>query len=121
VNTILGWGGARTGEAPAPPEPAPFDASARGEWAWEQPRRLRSYWELHAGDAVVGTLTGRGLLSESAEMRIAGARWTLRPQFPAGMLVCAGHAAEPLVRYRAGWLGGGRIERTGQPTLLWRR
>ncbi len=37
------------------------------------------------------------------------------------MLATREGANAPLLRYRMGWFGGGRIERAGAETLLWRR
>ncbi len=107
--------------APAPGEPAPFDATARGEWAWVQPLRFRPAWDLVVDGAVVGRLALRGVMRHAAEMHVAGATWTFRPRFPGDVLVTAAGAAAPCARFRMGWLGGGRIEREGRDTLRLRR
>jgi hypothetical protein len=114
---------ARGPEPGAAPEPAPFDAGARGEWRWAQPARFRPAWTLAVDDTVVGTMALRGVLQQTAEVRVGGATWTIRPRLLGDALVFAGGAegaGTPSVHYRPGWWGGGRVEREGRETLLWR-
>jgi hypothetical protein len=105
----------------AAPDPRPFDAEFRGEWAWIQPRRMTRQWELHAGRDVVAVLTARGFLRQRVTARFESAAWEIRHHFPGGVTVHAPGAAEPAMRFRPGWFWGGRIERTGGPALQWRR
>ena len=117
------WTAFRRPNAPAPAAAAPlapFDAASRGAWSWEQPARLRPHWNLTVDDAVVGTLALRGLLRRAADVRVAAGGWSLRPRFPNDVLVLFDGAGTPCVRYRPGWLRGGRIEREGRETLFLR-
>lgn len=100
---------------------APFDAKVRGTWRWEQPSRWRARWTLAVDGRAVGELAGHAAFGTRARATFAARMFTLRPRFPGDVLVFAEDGAEPIVRHRASWWGGGRLERAGQPVLLWRR
>lgn len=100
---------------------APFDASARGTWAWTQPARLRARWTLAVDGRAVAELAGLALIGAKARVLLADRTIELRPRFPGDMVAIETGAESPLVRYRASWLAGGRFERAGEPALLWRR
>lgn len=118
---LMLFGGRTPAAAPAAAELAPFDPAARGTWAWTQPARLRPAWILAANGTPVATLELRGAFQFSAHARVAGGAWTFVPKFRGDVLALAGDAAAPAVRYRPGWFAGGRLEREGRETLLWRR
>ncbi len=112
---------AGTAAAPAPTAFAPFDPAARGAWAWRQPARWRGEWLLHVDETAVARLREHGLFGHRGELWTADERWTLTTRFPGDVLVTREGTGTPVLRYRMGWFGGGRIERGSADTLLWRR
>ena len=108
-------------DAGAPPPLAPFDATARGAWAWEQPKRFSPRWNLTVDGAVVATLAVRGVFGHGAEGRSGRDHWRFRHGLPGNVTVFANGADMPCARYRPGWFAGGLIDRVGLETLSWRR
>jgi hypothetical protein len=102
-------------------ELAAFDPAVRAPWAWRQPSRVRAAWTLQAGEAPVLALELHGALGRAAIARTASTRWDLALRFPADVVAIAPDAEAPGIRYRSGWLGGGRFERGDRATLLLRR
>jgi hypothetical protein len=97
-----------------------FDLDFRGNWAWQQPARFRAHWRLTCDGEPVATLAKHGVLLATYTARFAGATWEMRPRFPAEMVVSRIGEAAAWGRYRPGWFGSGRLERTDGSTLLWR-
>jgi hypothetical protein len=98
-----------------------LDPNFRGAWAWEQPARLRARWRLTCDGAPVATLATHGAFGGPSTARFAGGAWEIAFRFRAGTVVTRAGEAEPWGSYRPGWLGGGRLARTGDAPLLWRR
>ena len=99
----------------------PFDARLRTEWAWTQPARFRPRWELRCGEALVATLGTRGFLLRPSVATFADGSWEFRHRFPGGINVQRAGETEPRGGFRPGAFSGGRVLRTGQDPLLWRR
>jgi len=98
----------------------PFDAGFRGTWGWRQPTWYRSHWELRAGEALVGTLDGSGLLGTRVVFRTRDATWWLRSSWLLQVSAFAEGGSEPVARFRSGWFGNGRITLADETTLLWK-
>ena len=98
----------------------PFDPAFRGEWAWEQPRRLSSRWRLTCDGAPVAALAVRALMFKHSRARFADGTWEVRHRFPFELVV--GRAGETAAwgRYRPGWLVRGTVLRADGAPLLWR-
>ena len=122
MNPIVAVIEALSGSRPEPPSPlAPFDPASRGTWTWRKSARFRPHWRMDVDGAPVADLRLFGFLRQNAVASTADATWRLRRTFPLDVLVVPEGDAAPLARYRAGWFAGGRIERPGAETLLWRR
>ena len=98
-----------------------FDAKFRGTWVWEQPARFRARWRLNCDGVPVATLATRGVFAAPNTARFADASWEIAHRFRAGTVVTRVGEAGPWGSYRPGWLGGGRLSRTRDSALLWRR
>jgi hypothetical protein len=98
-----------------------FDAKFRGEWAWEQPGRFRARWRLNCDGAPVATLATFGVFLAPDFARFADSSWVMRYRFPSETIVSRVGETEPWAHFRPGFFGGGRLSRTGESALLWRR
>lgn len=100
---------------------ADLDPNLRGAWAWEQPARFRARWRLTCDGEPVATLATHGVFGRPNTARFADATWEISWRLRTGTVVTRAGEAAPWGSYRPGWLGGGRLSRTREAALLWRR
>lgn len=91
-------------------ELAPFDAGARADFWWRQPRRFRQEWRLEADGREVAAMKGEPLFSRTSRVRFSDAAYEMRRGWSGNVEVRAEGAGEPLARYVSRWSGGGRVE-----------
>jgi hypothetical protein len=82
---------------------APFDAAARAEFWWRQPKRFRRAWVLEADGRAVAAMKGEPVFSQTSRVRFSDAAYVMRRGWTGNAEVRAEDAAEPLVRLRAGF------------------
>lgn len=82
---------------------APFDAAARADFWWRQPRRFRQEWVLEADGRAVAAMKGEPLFSQKSSVRFAGAAYEMRRGWAGGAEVRAAGGAEPLAKLAARW------------------
>jgi hypothetical protein len=100
------------------------DALARASQdvlSWIRPRVLSREHELHAGDAVLGTLKLSGVFGREATAECAGRRW----RFRRGSLIrrevrVLDENDRPVALYRGRLLGGGELRMETGDVLHWR-
>lgn len=115
------------GEAAEAAPLAPFDALARVEWWWRQPRRFHSGWRLEAGGSAVAELSGEGLLSTKSVARLAGRTVEIHRGWTGSLELRAPGGREPLVRSEMRWTGAHRVTGANgdalvlEPVGFWRQ
>ena len=120
---MIGRKRARVLVARAPEKRAPdagglvaFDATARGEWCWRQPKWSKRAWTLEVDGAAVAELAGESVFSSLSRVRYAHAEYEVHRGWT-GNAELRDTAGEPRARYRSRWSGDGRIE-TGDGATL---
>ncbi len=118
-----------TAAAPPPPRDAASGGFARvpigarpGVLEWRQCGRWWSpFWEMWSEGERLATFRVVGALRRRAVVDTGDTRWSLRRRGFLGLHeVFREGEREPVVRYRPGWLRGGRIERAAGPALRWK-
>ena len=94
----------------------PFDAGARVDFWWRQPKRFRQEWLLEADGRAVASMKGEPIFSRTSRVRFTDAAFEARRGWTGNLEVRAEGAVEPLARLFARW-SGGRVETPSGDTL----
>ena len=81
---------------------APFDAAARADFWWRQPKRFRRAWVLEADGQAVAAMKGEPVFSQTSHVRFSDAAYEMRRGWTGNTEVRAEGATEPLLRLRSG-------------------
>lgn len=100
---------ATAGQARDSGELAPFDAEARGEWWWRQPKWSKRAWTLEVDGRPIAELAGESMFSSLSRVRWAHAAFEVHRGWT-GNAELRDATGEARARYRARWTGDGSID-----------
>lgn len=95
----------------------PFDAFARVDLWWRQPKWSRREWRLEADGRIVAAMRGEPVFGDTSHVRFADAAFDLRRGWTGNIEARAAGSPERIARYASRWTGAGRVELPGEETL----